>query len=100
MESIIKDDILAYMVSNKLLTNLQHGFVPGKSCQSNLLLLLNFLTKSIENGTDADLVYLDFAEAFDSVPRKRLICKLYNYGISGNLFFWIRNFLSHRRQLL
>ena len=32
MESIIKDGILAYMVSNKLLTNLQHGFVPGKSC--------------------------------------------------------------------
>ena len=31
MESITKDDILAYMVSNKLLTNLQHGFVPGKN---------------------------------------------------------------------
>ena len=56
MESIIKDDILAYMVSNKLLTNLQHGLVPGKSCQSNLLLMLNFLTKLIENGTDADIV--------------------------------------------
>ena len=54
MESIIKDDTLVYMVSNKLLTNLQHGFVPGKSCQSNLLLMLNFLTESIENGTDAD----------------------------------------------
>ena len=62
MESIIKDDTLVYMVSNKLLTNLQHGFVPGKSCQSNLLLMLNFLTESIENGTDADLVYLDFAK--------------------------------------
>ena len=31
MESMIKDDILAYLVSNKLLTNLQHGFVLGKS---------------------------------------------------------------------
>ena len=98
MESIIKDDILAYMVSNKLLTNLQHGFLPGKSCQSNLLLMLNFLTKSIENGTDADLVYLDFTKAFDSVRHNRLICKLHNYGISGNLVLWIRNFLSHGRQ--
>ena len=61
------------MVSNKLLTNLQHGFVPGKSCQSSLLLKLNFLTKSIENGTNADLVYLDFADAVNSVPRNRLI---------------------------
>ena len=98
MESIIKGDIYAYMVSNKLLTNLQHGFVPGKSCQSNLLLMLNFLTKSIENETDTDLVYLDFAKAFDSVPHNRLICKLHNYGISGHLLLWMRNFLSHRRQ--
>ena len=52
----------------------------------------------IENGTDADLVYLGFAKAFDLVPHNRLICKLHNYGISGNLLRWIRNFLSHRRQ--
>ena len=47
--------------------------------------MLNFLTESIENGTDADLVYLDFAKAFDSVARNRLICKLHKYRISGNL---------------
>ena len=80
VESIIKDDILTDMASNKLLTNLQHEFVPGKSCHSNLLLLLNFLTESIENGTDAYLVYLDFAKAFDSLPHNRFICKS-NYGI-------------------
>ena len=60
--------------------------------------MLNFLTESIENGTDADLVYLDFAKAFNSVSHNRLICKLHSYGISGNLLLWIRNFLSHRRQ--
>ena len=60
--------------------------------------MLNFHTKSIKNGTDAALVYLDFAKAFDSVPHNRLICKLHNYGISGNQLLWIRNFLSHRRQ--
>ena len=87
------------MVRNKLfLTNLQHGFVSGTSCQSNLILMLNFLTELIENEADADLVYLDFAKAFDSVSNDRLICKLHNYDISGNLLLWIRNFLSHRRQ--
>ena len=95
LESIIKSDILAYMVSNKLWRNLQHGFIPGKSWQFNLILMLNFPTKSINNGTDADLVYLDFPKAFDSVPHNRLIFILHNYGISGNLSPWIRNFLSH-----
>ena len=60
--------------------------------------MLNFLTESIENATDADLVYLDFAKAFDLVPHNRLICKLHNYGISGNLLLWIRNFLPYRRR--
>ena len=98
MESIIKDDILAYIVSNQLLTNLQHGFVPEKSCQSKILLMLNFPTELIKSRADVDLVYLDFAKAFDSVPHNRLICKLHPYCISGNLLLWIRNFLSHRRQ--
>lgn len=47
--------------------------------------MLNFLTEAIEYRTDADLVYLDFVKAFDSVRRYRLICRLHNYGISGNL---------------
>ena len=62
--------------------------------------MLNFLTESIKNRPDADLVYLEFVKAFDSVPYIRLICKLYSYSISGNLLLWIRNFLSHRRQQL
>ena len=44
--------------------------------------MLNFLTESIENGTDTDL---DFANAFDLVSHNRLIFKLHNYGISGHL---------------
>ena len=57
--------------------------------------MLNFLTESIENGTDTDL---DFAKAFDLVSHNRLICKLHNYGIRGHLLLWIRNFLSQRRE--
>ena len=60
--------------------------------------MLNFFTESIENGTDTDLVYLDFAKAFDLVSHNRLICKLHNYAISGHLLLWIRNFLSQRRE--
>ena len=64
MELIIKDNILAYMVINKLLRNLQHGFIPRESSKSNLLLMFNFLTELIENGTDTDLIYLDFVKAY------------------------------------
>ena len=64
MESIIKNKIISFMINNNLLTNLQHGFVPGKFCQSNLLSMLNIFTDAIEHNLKVGLVYLDFAKAF------------------------------------
>ena len=75
MESIVKDEILLFMINNKLLANFRHGFVPGKSCQSNLLSMLNILADVIERSLEVDLVYLDFAKVFDLVPRRKLIYK-------------------------
>ena len=98
MESIIKDDLMSYVCNNNIITSLQHGFLPGRSCQSNLLIMLNCLTEAIDRGIITDVIYLYFAKAFDSVPRNRLIHKLSNYGITGNLFHWISDFQSKRRQ--
>ena len=97
MESIIKDEIISFMININLLTNLQHGFVPGKSRQSNLLSMPNSLTDAIEQDLEVDLDYLDFAKAFVSVPHRKLIHKLEEYGVSGQLLLWIKNFLSNRR---
>ena len=97
MESIIKDEIISFMININLLTNLQHGFVPGKSRQSSLLSMPNSLTDAIEQDLEVDLDYLDFAKAFVSVPHRKLIHKLEEYGVSGQLLLWIKNFLSNRR---
>ena len=83
MESIPKDDILQFMIENELLTNLQHEFIPRKSCQSNLT-MMNILTSAVISNFDGDLVYLDFAEAFGSVPHRKLLHKFEKYGVSGN----------------
>jgi len=36
-----------------------------------------------------DAVYLDFAEAFDTVLHERLLVKLASYGIQGQVLQWI-----------
>ena len=41
---------------------------------------------------------IDFQRAFDSVSHPKLLHKLQNYGIDGNLLFWISSFLTGRRQ--
>ena len=43
-------------------------------------------------------VFLDFCEAFDSVPHERLLYKLKCYDIDGQLLEWFRNFLTSRQQ--
>ena len=45
-----------------------------------------------------DVVYLDFAKAFDLVPRQRLMAKLKAHGIDGELLRWISSWLQNRRQ--
>ena len=39
----------------------------------------------------ADVVYLDFCKAFDSVPHSKLLTKLRSYDITGILWRWFEN---------
>ena len=41
----------------------------------------------MDSGENADVVFLDFAKAFDKVPL-RLMLKLKAHGISGNVALW------------
>ena len=52
----------------------------------------------IEEGCNIDIIYLDFRKAFDTVPHKRLLEKIKSYGITGNLYNWISDFLTERTQ--
>jgi len=45
-----------------------------------------------------DVIFLDFAKAFDSVPHHRLLQKAEFYGIRGKLHHWLKDFLTTRRQ--
>ena len=45
-----------------------------------------------------DILFLDYAKAFDSVPHKRLMKQVESFGIQGEALKWIEAFLSNRRQ--
>jgi hypothetical protein len=98
MESIIKDDIIAHLKRNHIISTNQHGFTKGRSCTTNLLEFMEPVTKAADEGKAVDIVYLDFAKAFDKVPIGRLLAKLEGIGISGNILKWISDWLSDRKQ--
>ena len=61
---------------------------------TQLLSVLHDMGLSLEKNIQTDLIYLDFAKAFDSVDHKILLAKLSAYGISGKLLSWLANYLS------
>ena len=56
------------------------------------------MARSIQTSIQTDLISMDFAKAFDTVPHCRLLYKLQWYGIQGKVHTWIANFLSDRSQ--
>ena len=98
MESIIRDKIMTHMTDNAMFSKAQHGFRPGRSCVTQLLEVIESWTRILDAGGVVDAIYFDFAKAFDTVPRERLLLKCYAHGIQGSTLTWIRSFLTGRSQ--
>ena len=98
MESIIRDKIINQMERNNIFADKQHGFVPLRNCMTNLLTCMESWTDLIEKGQSIDIIYTDFANAFDNVPHQRLLRKMKDIGIVGNVLNWVRSFLTGRNQ--
>jgi hypothetical protein len=97
METIISEDLSKYVVERNILPSQQLGFIRGRSVLTNLLSCVNSWTKSIDEGIPVDVVFLDFAKAFDRVSHKKLLYKLDQIGVKGNIKLWIADFLKDRK---
>ena len=85
-------------MSYQLLSTKQYGFMTGRSTTLQLLKVFDMWTKEIDKGQQIDCVYLDFKKAFDTVPHNRLVAKLENVGIQGNVLGWVKDYLHERVQ--
>ena len=87
-----------FLVKYKLLNSSQHGFLKARSCLTNMLCFLGEITKRIDVGSPADIIYLDFQKAFDKVPHQRVLLKLKAHGIGDSITDLIEQWLIDRRQ--
>ena len=81
-----------------MINDAQHGFLHGRSCVTQLLTTLHRIGQLLDNNIQTDVIFLDFAKAFDSVDHNILLTKLSRYGISGNLYSWFSSYLHGRKQ--
>ena len=95
---MIRDKIAEHLERHSLIRPSQHGFLPGKATTTNLLVYMEALTKLIDQGHAVDVLYLDFAKAFDKVPHRRLLEKCRGLGLDGSVVEWIKVWLEGRQQ--
>ena len=96
LEHILCKHLMTHFDKHNLLTNLNHGFRSGYSCESQLLTTAQDLLNSFEDDKQVDIAILDFSKAFDTVPHRKLLHKLHHLGIQGPLHAWLKCFLSKR----
>jgi len=81
LEHTITSNIRKHLSQNKILHDSQHGFRSKRSCETQLVISIQDLAKSLADGNQIDIILLDFSKAFDKDPHQRLIHKLNYYGI-------------------
>ena len=69
---------------------MQHGFQEKRSCETQLIVLIDELAKNMQMGKQTDLILLDLNKAFDKVAHEKLL-KLHHYGIREDTLKWIKD---------
>lgn len=98
LEHILYSNIIRHLDENKILTDVQHGFRKRRSCETQLITVVNDFAKVLNEGLQLDSILLDFSKAFDKVDHDKLCIKLEHYGINGKTLEWIKDFLNDRIQ--
>ena len=84
---------MAHLDEYKILSDRQHAFRKGHSCETQLTTVINDWAKILDNRGQVDTFILDFEKAFDTPPHELLKSKLFSYGIDGKTLKWIDSFL-------
>ena len=96
MENICNNILYNYLETMKILCDEQFGFRKNRSTDLAIFNYVKCITEEMNNRSLIGSIYIDFARAFDSINHARLIEKLTDMGVPGNLVLWIEDYLSNR----
>lgn len=100
IERFVRKKVTEHLEKTEAFNDGQHGFTKGRSCLSQLLQHQEEILTNLARGKNVDVIYLDFAKAFDKVDHGLLLHKMKQLGIMGHLGEWMHSFLTNRQQVI
>ena len=94
-EMVLNDYLSAH--TKPYISPYQHGFRGGRSTVSNLMSVSQFIASILDTSGQVDVIYTDFAKAFDRLDHGLLIKKLASFGFNHNLLVLLKSYLLNRR---
>ena len=96
-EKCIRNELMSSC--KHLIHDNQHGFMSLKSCNTQMIPFVDDLGMTIQDQSRTDVIYFDFAKAFDTVNHDIILQKLkYQYNVDGTMLNFMRSYLQNRTQ--
>ena len=96
LERMVNSRLYHYLESNGLVDANQAGFRRFRSTTDQLIHFTHSVIDPWESGSHTVAVFVDLRQAYDRVWRRGLLLKLQRLGVTGKMYWWIKEFLENR----
>jgi hypothetical protein len=100
LEKIVQVRLTNYLNTHNLISTQQFGFRPGHSTLHPMTLLLNKVTKALNDKKHSIIIFCDLKKAFDTCNHSILLNKLSKLGIKDKELDWFKSYLTDRKQFV
>ena len=97
-ERSASNQLIKYLEDHNLLSPSQHAYRKMHGTKTCLFQVINYVQELLDNKNLVAIVSLDLSKAFDAINHEMLLEKLKKLGLSESALYWMKSYLSERRQ--